>query len=85
MAKEGQNSTRKDNRIWSILYAFTSLKQQPVRNTGIALLLAIGIALPTMVIAWSQTSIYVHLDELYVSDAVLEEIKDQPGIEILDE
>jgi len=65
MAKEGDNSARKDNRIWSILYAFTSLKQQPVRNVGIALLLAIGIALPTIVIAWSQTSIYVHLDEIY--------------------
>lgn len=27
----------------------------------------------------------LHLDELYVSDAVLEEVRDKPGIEILDE
>ena len=40
---------------WAPGYAFTSLKNYPVRNMGIALVLAIGVALPTTVFVWAHT------------------------------
>ncbi len=45
----------KGSSTWSLSYALSSLTKYPSRNMGIALVLAIGIALPTTVFVWSNT------------------------------
>ncbi|MHA1772295.1 MAG: ABC transporter permease [Candidatus Thorarchaeota archaeon] len=55
MADKQGHTTLKGNPFWAISYALSSLRNYPVRNAGIALVLAIGIALPTTVFVWTNT------------------------------
>ena len=48
MAKKNKKLLR-GNRLWAGGYALTSLKTYKVRNVGIALILAISVAIPTTV------------------------------------
>jgi ABC-type antimicrobial peptide transport system permease subunit len=57
--------TLKGNPWWSLSYALTSLKNYPVRNMGIALVLAIGIALPTSVFVWTTTGTELVVNEYF--------------------
>ena len=45
------------NRSWPIIYAISSLKNYSIRNVGVAVVLAIGISLPTTVFVWSYTGV----------------------------
>ncbi len=51
------------NRSWSFLYSITSLRQQWIRNVGIVFFLALNVALPTTVFAWSNTSAYLVIED----------------------
>ena len=64
MAKK-KAETLKGNPWWSLSYALTSLKNYPVRNMGIALVLAIGIALPTTVFVWTTTGTELVVNEYF--------------------
>ncbi len=55
MTTKTQRPIYRGNPFWAISYAFTSLRNYPLRNMGIALVLAIGVALPTTVFVWSST------------------------------
>ncbi|MBD3406241.1 MAG: FtsX-like permease family protein [Candidatus Lokiarchaeota archaeon] len=55
----------KGNRWWSLGYALSSLKNYPVRNAGIAIILAIGIALPTTVFIWSDTGTRIVIEDYF--------------------
>jgi hypothetical protein len=57
--------TLKGNPWWSLSYALISLKNYPVRNMGIALVLAIGIALPTTVFVWTTTGTNLAVNEYF--------------------
>ncbi|MHA2426066.1 MAG: hypothetical protein ACXAEF_14845, partial [Candidatus Thorarchaeota archaeon] len=63
------NSEMKEpsNRSWSFLYSLTSLRQQWIRNAGIVFFLALNVALPTTVFAWSSTSTYLVVDDHFSS------------------
>lgn len=54
MVKHNPNQL-KGSSLWALTYAFTSLRNYPVRNMGIALVLAVGIALPTTIFVWADT------------------------------
>ncbi|MHA1908223.1 MAG: hypothetical protein ACW98Y_13070, partial [Candidatus Thorarchaeota archaeon] len=55
------------NRSWSFLYSLTSLRQQWIRNVGIVFFLALNVALPTTVFAWSSTSTYLVIEDHFDS------------------
>lgn len=55
MVEKARPNELKGSSLWSLSYALTSLRNYPVRNMGIALVLAIGIALPTTVFVWADT------------------------------
>ena len=55
----------KGNRLWAIGYALTSLKIYKVRNVGIALILAISIAIPTAVFAWTDTGTRLAVEDYF--------------------
>ena len=59
----------KGNPWWSLSYALTSLKNYPVRNMGIALVLAIGIALPTTVFVWTSTGTELVVNEYFQEES----------------
>ncbi len=54
MTKRKQHQL-KGSSLWSLTYAMSSLRNYPIRNMGIALVLAIGISLPTTIFVWSDT------------------------------
>jgi ABC-type antimicrobial peptide transport system permease subunit len=53
------------NSLWAPSYAFRSLRSSPIRNMGIALILAIGIALPSTVFIWTRTGTTIAVDEYF--------------------
>lgn len=55
MAKKKQKDILKGNPLWPIGYAITSMKTYKIRNIGIALILAISVAIPTTIFAWTNT------------------------------
>ncbi|MHA2426004.1 MAG: ABC transporter permease, partial [Candidatus Thorarchaeota archaeon] len=55
MVEKARANELKGSPIWALSYALTSLRNYPVRNMGIALVLAIGVALPTTVFVWADT------------------------------
>ncbi|MFW9808283.1 MAG: FtsX-like permease family protein [Candidatus Thorarchaeota archaeon] len=55
MAKKKQKGILKGSRFWAMSHAVSSLRTQKVRNIGIALILAICVAIPTTVFAWTNT------------------------------
>ncbi|MFW9816321.1 MAG: FtsX-like permease family protein [Candidatus Thorarchaeota archaeon] len=55
MAKKKQKGILKGNRLWAMSHALSSLKSHKTRNIGIAVILAITVAIPTTVFAWTNT------------------------------
>ncbi len=64
MAKHNPNQL-KGSSLWALTYALTSLKNYPIRNMGIALVLAIGIALPTTIFVWTDTGTKMVVHDYY--------------------
>ncbi len=63
-AKKRRNS-HTVNRSWGILYAASSIRNNATRSMGIALLLAIGIALPTTIFSWSATAELIAFNDYF--------------------
>ncbi|MGY5870630.1 MAG: FtsX-like permease family protein [Candidatus Thorarchaeota archaeon] len=57
------------NSIWPIGYALTSLRTYKVRNVGIALILAISVAIPTTVFAWTSTGTMFAVEDYFEVNA----------------
>ncbi|MHA2359585.1 MAG: FtsX-like permease family protein, partial [Candidatus Thorarchaeota archaeon] len=55
MARKKQKEILKGNRLWAMSHALSSLRTHRARNIGIALILAITVAIPTTVFAWTNT------------------------------
>ncbi|MFW9968032.1 MAG: FtsX-like permease family protein [Candidatus Thorarchaeota archaeon] len=55
MVEKNRSTQLKGSPIWALTYAITSIRNYPIRNMGIAVVLAIGIALPTTVFVWADT------------------------------
>ncbi|MHA1907929.1 MAG: ABC transporter permease [Candidatus Thorarchaeota archaeon] len=55
MVEHARENQLKGSPLWALSYAMSSLRNYPVRNMGIALVLAIGVALPTTVFVWAET------------------------------
>jgi ABC-type antimicrobial peptide transport system permease subunit len=55
MVERAPENQLKGSPLWALSYAMSSLRNYPVRNMGIALVLAIGVALPTTVFVWADT------------------------------
>jgi ABC-type antimicrobial peptide transport system permease subunit len=55
------------NRLWPLGYALSSLRSNRTRNIGIALVIAISIALPTTVSAWSDTGMRLAVRDYFNS------------------
>ena len=68
MAKKGKKML-KGNRMWAVGYALTSLKTYKVRNIGIALILAISVAIPTTVFAWTETGTRMAVEDYFDNNA----------------
>ena len=68
MAKK-QKKVLKGNRLWALSYALTSLRSYKVRNIGIALILAISVAIPTTVFAWTDTGTRLAVEDYFDSNA----------------
>ncbi|MHA1936193.1 MAG: hypothetical protein ACW97A_13025 [Candidatus Thorarchaeota archaeon] len=65
MKRDRENKLLKGSSSWSLVYALSSLKNYPLRNAGIAIILAIGIALPTTVFAWTETGTTLVIDDFF--------------------
>ncbi|MCK5389877.1 MAG: hypothetical protein KAJ36_05275, partial [Candidatus Thorarchaeota archaeon] len=81
MAKKNKKML-KGNRLWAIGYALTSLKIYKVRNVGIALILAISIAIPTAVFAWTDTGTRLAVEDYFDNNAYqfsVQNIPDNPN------
>ncbi|MGY5854884.1 MAG: FtsX-like permease family protein [Candidatus Thorarchaeota archaeon] len=50
---------------WSFSYAVVSLKNYPLRNIGIALILSMGVALPTTVFIWTSTGTVIGVENFF--------------------
>lgn len=79
MVKSKQSKQLKGSSLWALTYAFTSLKNYPVRNMGIALVLAIGIALPTTVFVWTDTGTRIVVDDYFSNSTYQLLIARKPG------
>ncbi len=69
----------KGNRLWPINYALTSLKNSRTRNMGIALILAISIALPTTVFSWTNTGTQLAIRDYFDQNSYQFSIQIQSG------
>ena len=59
----------KGSSLWSLAYALSSLRNYPIRNMGIAVVLAIGVALPTTVFVWTETGTSLTVTDYFNSTA----------------
>ncbi|TFG32853.1 ABC transporter permease [Candidatus Thorarchaeota archaeon] len=78
MAKKDK-TLMKGNRMWAGGYALTSLKTYKVRNMGIALILAISIAIPTTVFAWTETGTRLAVEDYFNNNAYQFSVQNVPG------
>ncbi len=69
MAKKTSKKLLKGNRLWPINYALTSIKNYKARNIGIALILAISVAVPTTVFAWTETGTQFAIEDYFADNA----------------
>jgi ABC-type antimicrobial peptide transport system permease subunit len=67
------------NRLWPLYYALSSLKNNRTRNIGIALVLAISIALPTTVFSWTNTGTKLAIEDYFAHNAYQFSIQNAPG------
>lgn len=65
--------------MWPPSYALSSLKNHRIRNMGIALILAIGVALPTTVFVWSHTGARIRVDEYFSENIYQMVLSPKPG------
>ena len=70
------------NRLWSLGYAFTSLKNSRTRNMGIALVLAISIALPTTVFTWTNTGMRIAIRDYFDNNAYQFSVQNDPEVPV---
>ena len=77
MAKKDKK-TLKGNRLWAGGYALTSLKTYKLRNVGIALILAISIAIPTTVFAWTETGTRIAVEDYFNNNAYQFSVQNVP-------
>ncbi|MCK5150638.1 MAG: ABC transporter permease, partial [Candidatus Thorarchaeota archaeon] len=66
MSEEMKQSS---NRTWSFMYSLTSMRRQWIRNLGIVFFLALNVALPTTVFAWSSTSTYIVIEDHFTANS----------------
>ncbi|TFG34118.1 ABC transporter permease [Candidatus Thorarchaeota archaeon] len=79
MAKKTPKKMLKGNRLWPINYALTSLTNYKVRNIGIALILAISVAIPTTVFAWTDTGTRLTIEDYFNDNAYQFSVQNIPG------
>lgn len=68
----------KGNSLWPIGNALTSLKTYKIRNLGIALILAISVAIPTTVFAWTDTGTRLAVEDYFDNNAYQFSIQNVP-------
>ncbi|MHA2177220.1 MAG: FtsX-like permease family protein [Candidatus Thorarchaeota archaeon] len=68
----------KGNRLWALGHAVTSLKNYRVRNIGIALVLAICVAIPTSVFAWTNTGTKLAVEDYFNNNAYQFSVQNDP-------
>ncbi len=79
MKREQNRSMLKGSSLWSFAYALTSLRNYPIRNMGIAVVLAIGVALPTTVFVWTETGTSLTVTDYFDSTAYQLAMKPKTG------
>jgi ABC-type antimicrobial peptide transport system permease subunit len=80
--KKNQSKLLRGNRLWPINYALLSLKHNRTRNVGIALVLAISIALPTTVFSWTNTGTRLAIRDYFDHNAYQFSIQNKPDVPI---
>lgn len=65
----GVSRRQRDSRLWPIMYAFQSLRSSSLHNTGIAIILALGVSLVPSVMHWTSTGIRIETND-FVHDTV---------------
>ncbi|TFG05606.1 ABC transporter permease [Candidatus Thorarchaeota archaeon] len=68
MTNQRQPKLLKGNPWWALSYALTSLKNYPIRNMGIALVLSLGVALPTTVFVWTASGTQVAVTDYFTQN-----------------
>ncbi len=63
MARKKSKGILKGNRLWAMSHAISSLKTYKIRNIGIAIILAICVAIPTTVFAWTNTGTRIAVED----------------------
>ncbi|MHA2395983.1 MAG: FtsX-like permease family protein [Candidatus Thorarchaeota archaeon] len=79
MTKKKEKKILKGNMLWSIGYALTSIKTHKVRNMGIVLVLAISVAIPTTVFAWTNTGARLAVEQYFDENAYQFSIQNDEG------
>ncbi|MFW9788300.1 MAG: FtsX-like permease family protein [Candidatus Thorarchaeota archaeon] len=77
--KKTEKAILKGNPLWSIGYAITSMKNYKVRNVGIALILAISVAIPTTIFAWTSTGSRLAVETYFDENAYQFSIQNDPA------
>ena len=78
MAKKTSKKLLKGNRLWPLNYALASLNNSKVRNMGIALILAISVAIPTTVFAWTDTGTRLAVEDYFTDNAYQFSVQNVP-------
>ncbi|MHA2263428.1 MAG: FtsX-like permease family protein [Candidatus Thorarchaeota archaeon] len=68
MTENGKPKFLKGNSRWALAFALSSLRNYPVRNVGIALVLAVGVALPTTVFVWANTGTTLAVNDYFTEN-----------------
>ncbi|MFW9834904.1 MAG: FtsX-like permease family protein [Candidatus Thorarchaeota archaeon] len=79
MAKKKQKNILKGNPLWAIGYAITSMRTNKVRNIGIALILAISIAIPMTIFAWTTTGTRLAVEDYFDQNSYQFSIQNEAG------
>lgn len=79
MAKKKNKNILKGNPLWAIGYAITSMKNYKVRNIGIALVLAISVAIPTTIFAWTTTGSRLAVEDYFDQNSYQFSIQNDAG------
>ena len=80
MAKKKEMKVLKGNPLWSIGYALTSMRTNKARNIGIALILAISVAIPTTIFAWTNTGSRIAVETYFEENSYQFSIQNAPGV-----
>ncbi|MHA2081559.1 MAG: FtsX-like permease family protein, partial [Candidatus Thorarchaeota archaeon] len=79
MSKKKEKKILKGNPLWSIGYAITSIKSAKVRNMGIVLILAISVAIPTTIFAWTNTGSRLAVETYFDDNSYQFSVQNAPG------